>query len=504
MPRMDIPGYQILKPIGVGGMATAYLAVQTSLGRQVVLKVMDTGDHTTDENIERFINEGRLIASLNHPNIVTIFDIGRTNKLVYLSMEYVEGGDLKSRISHILTPADALDIVKKIASALDCAHKNGVIHRDVKPANILFRKDGTPLLSDFGIAKKLTVDHDLTATGIFLGSPNYMAPEQADTGPIDGRADIYSLGVIFYEMLTGNKPYQAESVIDIIVQHKRAPIPTLPSGLEALQPLLNLMMAKKRRDRFHDAESMLHYIRDMERQGVIKTGTELIHKPDFDLSGGFSQDGVAVKSTTPETPPPRSHRRTHNVLFGLLILAALAFSAVQFYARLLNREYERPPEQPPQELMVQAAPAEVPAPAAKAGAGATATPAPHSEEVRRALVWLAQKSLDDYRLTSPPNDNAYYYYSRLQTMNPNDPVVAEGFKAIAQRFAQLAEREIARNDVAQARSYITIGLQLDPANPSLNQLQALAKPAPHGFLETLLSLFRPAPGSAQGRPGGSE
>ncbi|MBA3495341.1 MAG: serine/threonine protein kinase, partial [Gammaproteobacteria bacterium] len=120
-------------------------------------------------------------------------------------MEYVEGGDLRKRMRAVMTPFDALDILIAVGSGLSVAHKKGIVHRDVKPANILFRKDGTPLLSDFGIAKQLTTDLDLTQTGIFLGSPNYMAPEQAEPGSIDGRADIYALGVILYEMLMGVK-----------------------------------------------------------------------------------------------------------------------------------------------------------------------------------------------------------------------------------------------------------------------------------------------------------
>jgi serine/threonine-protein kinase PpkA len=186
----------------------------------------------------------------------------------------------------------------------------------------------------------------------------------------------------------------------------------------------------------------------------------------------------------------------HNVLLGLLILSALGFSAVQYYASQFAREGRRAPDQPPVGLNVQ--PALPAAPTAPVAGGATATP--HSTEVRRALVWLAQKSLDDYRLTSPPKDNAYYYYSRLQMMDPNDPVVAEGFRQIAEHFAMLAEREIARNNVVQARRYIAIGLQLDPGNASLNQLQSLAKPAPHGFIDVILSLFHTSPVPAPQAP----
>ena len=234
---VQIKGYSIRHAIGEGGMATAYLAIQESLGRPVVLKVLHTTRSANPREVERFKKEGRIIASLNHPNIITVFDIDTAGDAVYLAMEYVEGGDLRKRMSRVVTPYEALDILIKVGGALSAAHKKGIIHRDVKPANILFRKDGTPLLSDFGIAKQTAGDNDLTQTGIFLGSPNYMAPEQAETGSIDGRADLYSLGVIFYEMLTGTKPFYADSAVDVIVQHKRAPIPTLPTGLETVSSL---------------------------------------------------------------------------------------------------------------------------------------------------------------------------------------------------------------------------------------------------------------------------
>ena len=134
-------------------MATAYLAIQESLGRQVVLKVLDTGRARSEQHMERFLEEGRMIAALNHPNIITIYDIAVANDVLYLSMEYVEGGDLKSRMAQVIPPDQALNILLKIGTALQVAHKKGIVHRDVKPANILFKRDGTPLLTDFGIAR---------------------------------------------------------------------------------------------------------------------------------------------------------------------------------------------------------------------------------------------------------------------------------------------------------------------------------------------------------------
>ena len=159
---MEIPGYAIKRCIAEGGMAAAYLAEQTSLERTVVLKVLDTSINDSRVALRRFMNEGRLLAGLNHPNLITIYDIGTASNFIYISMEYVEGGDLKQRLlDGPLEPTQALNILRQVASGLRQAHAAGIVHRDVKPGNILFRTDGSPVLSDFGIAKSLTRDADL-------------------------------------------------------------------------------------------------------------------------------------------------------------------------------------------------------------------------------------------------------------------------------------------------------------------------------------------------------
>lgn len=256
---MQIPGYKIKRVLGKGGMATVYLATHELLNRQVALKVMNAALVHTPGFSERFLNEGRIVASLNHSNIITIYDIAIVKHLHFISMEHVNRGDLSQRIETGINPQDAIDILIKLADCLHFAHQNGVIHRDVKPANILFRDDATPLLTDFGIAKQSGTDASLTATGTIMGTPQYMSTEQAQSHPFDHRADIYSLGIIFYEMLTGVQPYQAASAIDVIIKHLQQPIPTLPADLAHLQPLLEQMIAKRPDDRFADAQKLSNY-----------------------------------------------------------------------------------------------------------------------------------------------------------------------------------------------------------------------------------------------------
>ncbi len=481
---MEIPGYEIKRQIGQGGMATAYLARQQSLGRQVVLKVLDSKVRDTPETVERFLNEGRIIASLNHPHIITIYDIGQSDANVYISMEYVEGGDLKERMQHkLFAPVEAIDVIEKIASGLAAAHENGIVHRDVKPGNILFRSDGTPLLSDFGIAKRLSGDSDLTSTGMFLGSPNYMAPEQSESGPIDGRADIYALGVILYEMLTGERAYSADSVIDVIVMHKKSPVPTLPAGLEHYQELLDLMMAKKRRERFRDAGALLHFIAAMRKSGNIKSKADMTARPDIDIT---TEHAVAAVPDPTVTRVTLEHRRPSPAQLGLF--AMLIVCVLGWVALLLIEHGMREPEPARVEVATELdrVAVELPRSAAVDDVGGH----DESEQIRAALVWLGHHSLDQYRLTAPPRDNAYYYFSRLLQLDAENAEARQGLRKIAAQYALLAEREIAADRFPDAMNYIRIGRQIDPDNQALAALAELASKPEAGFWGALASLFR--------------
>ncbi|MEM7540711.1 MAG: serine/threonine-protein kinase [Pseudomonadota bacterium] len=478
---MQIPGFVIKEMIGQGGMATAYLAEQESLGREVVLKVLDRGAADTPQSLERFLNEGRIIASLNHPHIITIFDIGEAGHNVFISMEYVQGGDLRARLQkQVFTPVEAVDVVTKIAGGLAAAHGSGIIHRDVKPANLLFRSDGTPLLSDFGIAKRLEGDSDLTSTGMFVGSPNYMAPEQSEPGPIDGRADIYSLGVIFYEMITGTKPFIADSVIDVIYKHKTEAIPDLPEDLDQFNELIQLMMAKDRRDRFRDADSLLHFLQALQRKGVIQTKEDLTEQPDFDITG--EHDKPDIPAPTRLSVESKSGNWLRYASGGLLLFCVIGWGAlILIEGRMKEAEVRA----------VQVADLPVLSVAGETAALEVESVAEEDiEQVTQALAWLGAHSLEEYRLTAPPKDNAHYYFSRLLRLQPNNEKARAGLLDIATRFAVLAEREIAHDNYEKAQGYIRVGLQIDPNNASLKTLKGLAKPDKIGFWDAFASLFK--------------
>lgn len=439
---IDIPGYKIEHPIGRGGMATVYLAVQESLNRSVVLKVLEPDKQDASEAAaKRFISEGRIVASLTHPYIITIFDIGSANNNLYFSMEYISGGDLRKKMKYPITPDTALSYVAKIGSALDVAHKRGIIHRDIKPANILFRDDDTPLITDFGIAKhKFTnLDKDLTRKGLFLGSPNYVSPEQASGADTDGRTDIYSLGCIFYEMLCREKPYRAPNILDVIIKHKQDPVPTLKGDLQQFQPLLDKMMAKNRDERFKNAADMVKNINELYLSKPIVIAHEI----------------YGIEQTKQKNTP------LLNVLLLLLMTSGGILGTLQYAESKLSNNMPEPDlDNVPIDVLIPE----------KIIPATGDSPDEVPQDVIQALRWLGDKSLADYRLTYPPENNAYYYYSRLLQANPADERAVQGLLDIADSYAVLAERSMLKNDYVKARAYINIGLKFNPGQKTLIEM----------------------------------
>ncbi|MFI2810100.1 bifunctional serine/threonine-protein kinase/formylglycine-generating enzyme family protein [Microbulbifer zhoushanensis] len=248
---LEIPGYRILKKINQGGMSTVYLAVQRSVGRQVALKVMSPVLNADPIFSERFQREANIVGQLSHPNIVGIHDIGRFRSLNYIAMDFMPGGSVSDRFSNgVIDPMDALNITRQIALALDHAHGKGYVHRDLKPENILFREDGSAVLTDFGVARAVARTTRMTSSGMVVGTPHYMSPEQARGAAIDGRADIYSLGIVFYEMLTSVVPFQADEAVAIAIKHLTDPVPRLPARHSLYQGLIDRFLAKDPQDRF--------------------------------------------------------------------------------------------------------------------------------------------------------------------------------------------------------------------------------------------------------------
>ncbi len=271
--NLEIPGYTLEKCLGAGGMAQVYLALQHSLNRRVALKLITLGDA---ELRERFIHEGRMVARLNHHHIITIHDVREFPGGCYMAMEYAEGGALDQRIRQGLTAEQALTFLRQIAAALDHAHQQGLVHRDIKPANILFMANGDAKVADFGIAKDSHQDRHLTQTGFVLGTPIYMSPEQALGEQATSRSDLYSLGVMFYEMLTGSRPYQARDNQALLALHVHQPIPRLPAALARYQEVVDRLMAKRPEARFATAAELLAALSQLQAVPAELTGNEVM------------------------------------------------------------------------------------------------------------------------------------------------------------------------------------------------------------------------------------
>ena len=206
--------YKVLDRIGEGGMAVVYRAYQESLGRYAAIKVLRSELAHDSEFVTRFRREAQAVAQLNHPNILQVYDAGVANGVYYIAMGFVDGGSLKDLIEQgPLDPQYAASVGAQLADALNYAHKLGIVHRDVKPSNVLMTRDGRPMLTDFGIAKALYESAALTRTGTSIGTPEYMAPEQIQGQPVDGRTDIYALGIVLYEMATGWAPFSAPTPV---------------------------------------------------------------------------------------------------------------------------------------------------------------------------------------------------------------------------------------------------------------------------------------------------
>ena len=265
--------YEVVERVGVGGMGEVYLARDEVLNRDVALKVLHRQYANDEDFVSRFKREAQSAASLSHPNIVSVFDQGRSEEgTYYIAMEYVPGGTLKDRILRegALEPREAAGIAAQVAGALSAAHEKGVIHRDIKPQNVLLTAAGLVKVADFGIARAASMAN--TATSVVLGTASYMSPEQAMGGPVGPRSDLYSLGVVLHEMLTGEQPYKAETPVAVAMKHVSEPLtspreihPGVPEGVNAVVVKL---LSKDPEDRYRSADELQ---KDLER---VRDGLE--------------------------------------------------------------------------------------------------------------------------------------------------------------------------------------------------------------------------------------
>jgi len=258
-------GYKIVRLIGQGAMSHVYLAERSEDQLSLVLKILDIQKVSNPITLLRFTREAELIAGINSPFVVKIYDHGQTGDYGFIAMEFFSRGDLKQRMELNLTPEIAINYMTHIAYGLDAIHKVGIIHRDLKPANLMFRGDDSLALADFGISKKLETDSDLTTMGQILGTPHYMSPEQGEGRQVDPRSDLYSAGIMLYELLTGEKPFTANTPAALIYQHVHGDVPRLPHVLSPLQKIIDRLLAKDPEERYQTATELIKVLEDAEQ-----------------------------------------------------------------------------------------------------------------------------------------------------------------------------------------------------------------------------------------------
>ncbi|MEN0107607.1 MAG: serine/threonine-protein kinase, partial [Pseudomonas sp.] len=474
---LEIPGYLVHGRLGRGGMAEVYLATQESLHRQVAIKVLLSAD---DEAFsKRFIKEGHIVASLHHPSIITIHDIDQLpDGRYYLAMEFVAGGDLAQHKGEVFEAQRALSIVRQIASGLAVVHDKGMVHRDIKPANILFRADGTAVITDFGIAKELDLNSELTHFNIAVGSPAYSSPEQAQCEPLDARSDIYSLGVILLEMLTGTNPFKGASYTQTVMNHVQMEVPELPDKFRQYQYLLNRMLAKDPNERFADCHVLLASLAELNEQDLDHTRLTPV-VPIKDQAKDKPQRVARLVSSNAAPQPvakqPQGKGRLWLAAVGLVLVVGVAGVGGYYYQQ----------QQKIAEFLTQGE--------LSLNEGKLVDPPEHNADyfyrqvllidqnnadaldgLQRVLqariansLNLAQKAASEDKLLQPEGNNAVFYYQQVLGWSPGNEQALTGLQSVAERFLDLSETAYDKLQFGQALQLVKSGLEAQPDNEKL-------------------------------------
>jgi serine/threonine protein kinase len=470
--NVQIPGYKLLRTLGEGGMATVYLAMQESLDREVALKVMSPVLAANETFCEQFMKEGRITAKLTHPHLMTVHDIGSYNGVYYLASEYLPAGTLRERMDRLST-AECLEVARDIASGLAYAHEKGFVHRDVKPGNIMFRSNGTAVLADFGIAKAMKSVSAATMAGNAIGTPDYMSPEQAQATPVDGRSDLYSLGAVLYETLTGAKPYQANDAYAVALMHVTEPVPRLPEKQAWLQPLIDGLMAKKPDQRFTNGEAFIAACDRLVQANpqAAASAREQRSARRRAVSAGGAPSATAISQ------PVKGIAGKRGLQLGLLGAGAVLLVA----AVALGWYWTHRAPEPGTNAQVTTTPnIQIP----------TTPIMPDDNAANAAMAKLdlptlltrgneylvyGQKNFGE-KLDFPPGDNAIDLFLEALKREPGNASATQGLAQIAAFFEQAAGGALKNGLYTATDEFIQKGLRADPKNAGLLKLKAdLAK-----------------------------
>jgi serine/threonine-protein kinase PpkA len=469
-PSIQIPGYEFVRELGVGGMATVYLALQTSLDRRVAIKVMRRAG--IDDNFEkRFLMEGRTMAKLPHRNIVGVYDIVQNDVVNYIAMEYLGGGTLSDKLRDGLSLAEAVSVVVQIAGALQFAHDSGVVHRDLKPANIMFRDSHTPVLTDFGIARQRDAQSTrLTQTGMMIGTPTYMSPEQAMGNDVDGRSDQYSLGVMFFEMLTGSVPFSGETPLNVVLAHINQPPPPLPPQFAHFQPALDRMLSKDREHRYDDLTT---FVRELK---ALLTGSEtLLARLQIDPSQtaseqlrmlGFSESQINTGSANAAA----ARRQIARDAGGRTDASRSSGPGVRMD---LPSPRKPPPAARPRWLVpvVAAGGVVLLALGLWIGFGGSDELDPTMRRLANNTLKQADLLIGENKLIAPAGDNAWEELQNLQGATGAMPEIDERLQRISDLLQAQAEQALAGANFAAAEARVGEAMAVRPDDAELRALQ---------------------------------
>jgi serine/threonine protein kinase len=461
---------------------------------------------------DRFLREGKILAKLAHTNVLSIYDIGASGNYYHMAMEYLTGGDLKERINSGLSLDQVVDISRQVAEALAYIHQEGFVHRDIKPENILFRSDGTAVLADYGIAKAADNSTSLTQVGMSVGTPHYMSPEQARGEEVDGRSDLYSLGVVIYEMFTGKVPYDAQDSFAIAYSHIYSELPRLQGNFKHYQPLLELLIAKNASERFQDAGEMLVAL------DAIAAGKKVSRKFTIGSSRQPKVERTARRGTGVKVV-------IVSVIFAVLLILGLIWKGSQRNdlphlvagsgagAAITAEVHHDPRPTPAADILSRPletvqhgqkdVPDKDPAPDARQDTGTdhfeTQQPSERililtgsssepeldgeqrgaqEQEIERResaenYLMAAEESLASNRLSVPEGNNALFYYHKALEFDPNNEDAQRGIKKVAEKYALLASNALNNKDFKGAERYVDKIQEIYPQLPEISDLKEL-------------------------------
>nr|WP_275407100.1 protein kinase [Alteromonas hispanica] len=427
----------MIKELGSGGMATVYLALQESVNREVALKIMAPALAADRDFSERFLKEAKIVAELQHPNIVGVFDMGVYNHLNYIVMEYVDAGDLKDNLEKGISSEQIFSSVLDVAEALSYAHGKGYVHRDVKSENILFRSNGSAVLSDFGIAKAVVSGTKMTGTGMSIGTPHYMSPEQARGQSLDGRADFYSLGIVLYEALAGVKPYDSEDTFAIGLMHINEPIPLLPENLSHYQPLIDNLCAKSPDNRYSHVNQV---------------------RKDFDAINA----GQRFKRPKHATHVLKAHNKksVSPLVWGIggSICAAAFVTALYFYEEAKKTKARANSAMVSSQARIESL-----------EASKNAQEVERKEELAQ-LLTQAKELLDKENYVYPRGSNAAEKFKQALLISPVNEKALSGLEKIASIYIRKAENSLSTGNYKSAFENLERGFTVLPGDARLAEL----------------------------------